>query len=467
MKNFIKSFLAFGLATSIEKLLGFILLPIYTRHFNSIEYGVIDMISVIGSILIIFGTLQIETSLQRYYYSYGGLRKRLLISNVYLLVAFFSFALFLILIVLSNPLSRWFLGDVAYSSALKISSFQIIFINLNMLGLVILRYEKQNVKFLIAIIIKVISALLFALLFVVYLDFGINGVILGQTLSLFITTVFITFCVKKFIIVRFNKIINSDLFRFALPQLPARIGSILIAQVNRFFMLGYLTMASIGIYSVSLKLASSIQIINTAFIMAWRPIMIKLFNVKNNKEIFPSVLPIISLIVFFFVSLISIFSFEIVKLFTTKEFYSAYKYLGGLSLYFALFIVKEVIDIGPVITKNTKYLSYNFMWSILLNIILLFSFISIWQIEGVILAMILTNLFLVAITWYTSNRLYPIKFRIDKFVVAVLPALILSMANMVYRIDLLIRVVICAIVVLFYGFMLYRNKNILQTLKKI
>jgi len=136
-------------------------------------------------------------------------------------------------------------------------------------------------------------------------------------------------------------------------------------------------------------------------------------------------------------------------------------------LYFALFIVKEVIDIGPVITKNTKYLSYNFMWSILLNIILLFSFISIWQIEGVILAMILTNLFLVAITWYTSNRLYPIKFRIDKFVVAVLPALILSMANMVYRIDLLIRVVICAIVVLFYGFMLYRNKNILQTLKKI
>jgi len=107
------------------------------------------------------------------------------------------------------------------------------------------------------------------------------------------------------------------------------------------------------------------------------------------------------------------------------------------------------------------------MWSILLNIILLFSFISIWQIEGVILAMILTNLFLVAITWYTSNRLYPIKFRIDKFVVAVLPALILSMANMVYRIDLLIRVVICAIVVLFYGFMLYRNKNILQTLKKI
>ncbi|WP_418359210.1 lipopolysaccharide biosynthesis protein [Sphingobacterium detergens] len=467
MKNFIKSFLAFGLATSIEKLLGFILLPIYTRHFNSIEYGVIDMISVIGSILIIFGTLQIETSLQRYYYSYNGLRKNLLISNVYFLVFFFSFILFLILVFLSNPLAEWFLGEVEYSSALKISSFQIIFINLNMLGLVILRYEKQNVKFLIAIIIKVVTALLFALLFVVYLNLGINGVILGQTLSLFITTVFITFSVRNYIILRVSKIINRDLFQFALPQLPARIGSILIAQVNRFFMLGYLTMASIGIYSVSLKLASSIQIINTAFIMAWRPIMIKLFNVKNNKEIFPSVLPIISLIVFLCVSLISIFSLEIVKLFTTKEFYPANKYLGGLSLYFALFIVKEVIDIGPVITKNTKYLSYNFMWSILINIILLFALINIWQIEGVILSMVLTNLFLVTITWFTSNRLYPIHFRIDKFIFALIPALILSMANMVYQTNFLTKVITCTIVIFFYGIMLYRNRDILQMLKKI
>jgi O-antigen/teichoic acid export membrane protein len=467
MKNFLKSFLAFGLATSIEKLLGFILLPIYTRHFNAVEYGVIDMISVIGSILIIFGTLQIETSLQRYYYSYNDLRKNLLISNVYFWICLFSFILFLVLIIFSTPLASWLLGDAKYSMALKISSFQIIFINLNMLGLVILRYEKQNLKFLIAIIVKVFSALLFALLFVVYFDFGINGVILGQTLSLMITSLVIFFYIKKYLVLRLNKLLKNDLFHYALPQLPARIGSILIAQVNRFFMLGYLSLASIGVYSVSLKLASSIQIINTAFVMAWRPIMIKLINVKNNKEIFPSVLPMISLLVFFCVSLISLFSLEIVKLFTTEEFYSSSKYLGGLSLYFALFIVKEVIDIGPVLTKNTKYLSYNFLFSIILNLILLYVFINIWKLEGVILSMVLTNLFLVGITWFTSNRLYPIKFRIDKFIFALIPALFLSLFSLIYQMGLFQKLICMLIVLLFYGVSIFKSRSTLQILKKL
>jgi len=66
MNNFVKAFLSFGLATSIEKLLGFIILPIYTKYFNTTEYGVIDMIGTILQISCVFGLLQLETSLQRY-----------------------------------------------------------------------------------------------------------------------------------------------------------------------------------------------------------------------------------------------------------------------------------------------------------------------------------------------------------------------------------------------------------------
>ena len=147
---------------------------------------------------------------------------------------------------------------------------------------------------------------------------------------------------------------------------PARMGSIVLSQANRFFMLGYLSLGAIGIYSVSMKLASSIQLINTAFILAWAPFMNAQFKNKNNKKVFANVFPLVVGGAFLFVCLITLYSQEMVKLLTTEEFYSSYRYVGGLALFFSLYIIKETVDIGPKIKEKTKYISYTFFLSLLL-----------------------------------------------------------------------------------------------------
>ena len=82
MWDLLKSFLAFGLATSLEKLIAFLLLPLYTKVFSVVEYGYIDLIQVTFIIITAFSVLQFETSLQRYYYEYRGKIKVLFISTV-------------------------------------------------------------------------------------------------------------------------------------------------------------------------------------------------------------------------------------------------------------------------------------------------------------------------------------------------------------------------------------------------
>ena len=54
MREFLKSFFSFGVATSIEKILAFILLPIYTRLFTTTEYGMIDLCQVLMGIVSVF-----------------------------------------------------------------------------------------------------------------------------------------------------------------------------------------------------------------------------------------------------------------------------------------------------------------------------------------------------------------------------------------------------------------------------
>jgi O-antigen/teichoic acid export membrane protein len=236
--------------------------------------------------------------------------------------------------------------------------------------------------------------------------------------------------------------------------MPAGVGSMVLGQANRFFMLGYLTLGAIGIYSVSIKLASTIQLVTTAFMLAWAPFMHAQFKKQNNKIVFARVFPIVAGATFFFVCLISLFSQEMVKLLATGEFYSSYKYVGGLALFFSLYIIKETIDIGPKIKEKTKYLSFTFFLSVIINLTSLFVLIRHFEIEGVVFSMILTNLFLIAISWIISNRLYYIPFSISKFVILIIPALFLSISTMLVDLVFFVRVIISIGCILFYGIFL-------------
>jgi len=389
------------------------------------------------------------------------------VSSIYYWIICCSLAVALVIFFLSPWLSERLFSTPNYANLIKLISIQLPLSNISMLGLVLLRFEKENLKFLIVILTKVVTSLLFVYIFVVFFDFRLNGVFIAQVSSILCSTVLVTIFVRKYFVLRLSRVFSKKNIRYALPQFPARMGSMVLAQANRFFMLGYLTLSAIGVYSVSMKLASSIQLINTAFIMAWAPFMHQQFKNNNNKKVFASVFPLVAAVSFLFVSLISLFSLEMVKLLATKEFYSASKYVGGLSLFFSLYIIKETVDIGPKLLEKTKYLSVTFFLSVVVNIICLYFLIKAEGLAGVVIAMIITNLFLVALSWFVSNRLYRIPFEIFKFVLLIIPVLFISVLPMYITLGLSSRISIATVLIIFYTFMVYFSVKKVKRLKLI
>lgn len=462
IKEFGKAFLSFGVATSVEKLIGFVLLPLYTYHLTTSEYGIIDMCGVLLSIFSIFGLLQLETSLQRYYYDYSGKRKNLFVSNIYFSIGLFSCFVAIIVACLSPFISQWLFNSKGYYIPIIIVAIQIPLININILGLVILRFERKNLQFLYAILLKVSIMLLSVYLFVVVLNLKIFGILMAQLLSLLVATLLVTYYVKELLVLRQSKIIRQRNYKYAFPQIPARIGSVALAQANRFFILSFLSISAVGVFSVSFRLASTIEIVNTAFIMAWAPFMHKQFNNPGNKKVFATVLPIVTAVVFTFVIMISLFSVDIVKLLLSKDYSESYRYVGGLALFFGLYIIKECVDIGPKIKEKTKFLSYNFLITTLINFILLFVFVNIWGLAGVVLGMIFTNIVLVIISWYVSNRLYYIPHNIITFISLLIPSFVISVSVMFYEFSFVVRALVGTLVLLIMTWFVYRAFRILK-----
>ena len=294
---------------------------------------------------------------------------------------------------------------------------------------------------------------------------GLPGVFYAQVASMFLSTLLVTYYVKHLFVFRLSKIFSYKNLKYALPQFPARVGSMLLDQANRFFMLGFLSLAAIGIFSVSMKLASVIQLVNTAFILAWAPFMHAQFKNKNNKVVFAIVFPIVVGATFCCVCLISLFSREMVGLLATREFYEAHKYVGGLTLFFSLYIIKETIDIGPKILEQTKYLSYTFLLSVVVNIVSLYIFIQLFQLTGVVFSMLITNLFLVSISWFISNKLYYIPFSIRIFIILLIPALSIAISTIFVELQLIYRLLIAIACLAIYGSFLLKFYKKLRLLK--
>ena len=76
MKELILNFFSFGLAVSLERFLSFLLIPLYASVFSVTEFGVIDLVQTFIGVVTIFCFLQLETSLQRFYYEYEGEDKK-------------------------------------------------------------------------------------------------------------------------------------------------------------------------------------------------------------------------------------------------------------------------------------------------------------------------------------------------------------------------------------------------------
>lgn len=450
MRDFIKSFFSFGFATTVEKLIAFLLLPLYTRIFSKIEFGVIDLIQVTLGISSIFAVLQLETAFQRYFYEYEGRLKKIYVSSVFFIILLLSVVVTIALSLFSLPISRAFLGSEEYSNIIRIASLQLPFTNFSMLGFVLLRYEKKNMQFVALLLGKVVLTLLFILLFVVWQEMGIVGVFYAQLLGASLSAVFIFLSIRNFIVLKVSIPYLRKSFKYALPQFPARIGSVLMSYANRFFMIGYLTIAAIGIYSLSLKLASSVQLVYSAFIMAWAPFMFEQIKKPGHRVLFPQVLTLISAPVFLLVSFVSLFSKEIVLFVASEEFYESYQYVGGLSLYFSLFIFKEIVDIGPKYTEKTKYLSFTFFCSLAVNLLTLYLFIPWFGLSGVVYSMLVSNTFLLVMSWIVSNRLHYIPYDSFKFGALALPAFVFGISAMFVLPSLSLRVIIFLMIMAVY-----------------
>ena len=351
IKELLKSVVVYGLASAISKFVGLFLVPVYTRIFTPEQYGIIDLIQTVTGIVAIFGMLQLESAIQRYYYEVKSdeERQKYLSTTLWTICAL-SLVCVLIISTASKYICALLFDNESYYIILILASIMIPLSNLFALATIIIRYMKKPSVYVIFISIQLVITITLSVWLVVYERIGIIGVFYGQVVGFLVALLLTLYYLRKKFLFYWNYNMIKKLFQFSLPQLPARLGVIGNTYANRFIMLGYLSLSDIGLYTIALKIASAFQLLRSAFAMAYYPFFYDWLEKKGHREVYKKVSTYVTIFVLILVSIFALFSRELLMLLTPDKYYAAAPLIGILAFSHGLIIISNTVNLGVLIT---------------------------------------------------------------------------------------------------------------------
>lgn len=235
----------------------------------------------------------------------------------------------------------------------------------------LLNIKRYAVVVLLFVILNLLITFLFLSMFDARYEYRVYA-LLFSNLLVFVLILLYLYNRADF---RINKEFISNALAYGLPLLPHAFGLLVIESLNRYFLDSYGNKYELGLYSFAFTLAAPLGILNTAFITAWSPHLYKLFQEDSlsSKKKIVKVHALYIIVILIIGTVISIFSKNILQIFSVKYFPS-YAYLMIIPFYFCIQAVYVIFSATLFYFRKTRYFMYlsvvNILFSFLINYIL-------------------------------------------------------------------------------------------------
>lgn len=390
----IKNTSLYTLGNILPKIVGFILIPIYTRFLTPADYGIINSMSVFGSILIIIFSLSIDRSISRFYFDFKTEKER----KDYFGTIFISLFLISTSALLLTLIFNKYIGLIYKSIPFSPFYFIVIFtIYLEVFFNITYRYFRSSEKASIFIGLSLLTFFLkavFTITLVVLLKKGALGSLKANLYAAIILFPLFSYLNIKIMNFKFNRRMLIDSLKFSLPMLPSTLSAWTLNLSDRIFIERYFTLTDVGIYSLGYQFASYIMIFTEAFNKAYEPTFYSLANSDNPVDEIKQKLGAYNYayisIILFLCFLLSLFSKEVIFFLLDSRYHEAYKITMLISLAYFINCITHPIGLSIQQDKKTYLTMYSIVISAVFNIILNFILIPILGMYGAAISTILS-----------------------------------------------------------------------------
>lgn len=336
----IKNTIIFAIGNFGSKLITFFLVPLYTNILTLSEYGTIDLINVISTVIIPLITLNISEAILRYSMDTEVDKDKVL--NIGITI----FATASLLGILSYPILSIFYREA--KALILIILFTLTAMSSHIL-LYSLRGREKLIDYSIISILQTFFIAFFNILFLVKFKAGINGYVLAYIFSNLITSFMCLAKLNIFKILKnfcFDKKIAKEMIKYSIILIPNSLMWWIMNSLDRVMVTSMISIDANGIYAVSYKIPTIVITVTSIFNQAWMFSAVKEKESKDKTEYTNKIYSaLFYTIVTISIGLLLILK-PLLKVYVGNEFYSAWKYtpvliIGTVFLTLGTFISNE------------------------------------------------------------------------------------------------------------------------------
>ena len=447
IKSTLKNAFIYSLGSISSKLVGFVLIPLYTKHLSVYDYGILSIIEITIQLLVSVIGLKISAGLLRWYWDkdYQSRQKSMFFSTfIFLLLV--SVTVVLLCSVLTDQISVILLGNIKYSHLILLMLISAGFqVNIQLIQS-LMRIQEKPLLYSFSSLSRLIVTLSCTIYFIVYMGKKVEGIyeaqIIGQVILLLLTSIYIVKNIK----LKIEWFILKEMLAYSFPLIFAEIAGVVFAITSRYSLKFLTTMQEVGVFSLGFKIANTIKVfVVTSLMLAITPIIFRKLDDPANKRFFSKIMTYSCFGIMFFVLGFSIFGKESVKfLVQNHDYWSAYKIIPVLSFSILFGMLKDISLTGLHITKKTSVISG------------LIIFIQVLASFGAALATLFAQFFFFLVVYQIAQKYYPIPYEISKIFKMILVGLILYLlSTFTDQFNLINRLIIKSVLISLFPILLY------------
>jgi O-antigen/teichoic acid export membrane protein len=397
----------YGMGNYLSKVVGFLLIPVYTRYLTTSDYGILALTGVFGSILFVIINMGQSSAIFRSYFDSDDPKLRdAVISTGFRLLLVISLPVSLIPVFLSGEVARHLLDNPALWIFIVITAVATLSKEFARIPFAVMRAERQATRYAAFSIVRTLLNILLAIALVVGFEQGVLGVLIGQCAAEIALCLVLYPSLLASLKPAFSGKVARDLLSYGLPFVPAGLCSFLLNLSDRYFLKHYTSMEEVGLYALGYRFGEIIWLLVWAFQLAWPP-----FLFSNRKS--PTAPQLYARVTTYYVAgmayiwlAISVFAREVIMLMAAPSFHAAYQVVPLIALASLLHGVAFLGAVGISLERKTIYHPFIVGAAALLNVILNFLWIPTYGMMGAAYATVASFLLQCLITPAIALRFY-------------------------------------------------------------
>lgn len=323
----------YSLSTLAGPLFTLLLTPIYTRVLAVADYGTVDTITMLGTVLFLLGALGIAPALTAlYYHPQRAADQEWLPASALWAGALWAGALGVGVFLAAEPVGRLALGRGDVGHLVRMVAVGLPFGVISTIQAAVLRLSfavgRSNALALGNLIVSAAANVLL----VVVLRLGSAGVIAAMLTANIASGLLGLALARESLRRRPRPDLMAAVVRAGIPLLPAGLASWALLYGDRLFLVRTVSLEQIGVYAIAVKLSALLGVLIEPFKSAWGPLSLAIREQPGAPGEYARVLTYYCAAAFGVALGLSLFAHEVLLLVTTPSYLGAARYVWLLAL---------------------------------------------------------------------------------------------------------------------------------------